>query len=648
MARLLDSPYAQSEDAFAAACAVVQRRRMMDSPMKRAMVDIAERYNADFTIPLPDVEGEPEFPALSAAIIADAIDSAATRANDTTPGLMSPPIDPTAQNHKDRAHTRRRAWSATWFESQLPLRLARAYRQSFGYGTFCLMAVPDFERKRARIITRDPLLAYAEPMGPDEVRAPKDIGFVYGRSSSFLRKQYPESAALIQKWMRNEDDLWDVLEWIDGDQVMVGILGKRQPESYQRRTNVDGSVNYGIGVDTPMEQALLLRAYPNRAGMVPGCCPASVTLDRAVSSLKRIIPIVDLMNKIAALDFLAAERGVFPDRYVVGDGQGTPKIVGGTWQDGRTGNVNLLEDVKTIGELQTAPGPMTQQLLSMLERNARVSAGNPSVFQGEMSGSVRSGQTINQLGAFAVDPRIKEAHLIMQYALQVANEGVAAIELGYWPARKYVVFSGWAGDNSHVSYVPEDIFTETKQNIVQYPMPGMDVTSATIALAQLNGAKMMSRKTARNKHPLIDDGAVEEQQMMSEALGDAIEMASMQQVQAGTLAFSDLVAVQMKVDEGMTLGQAMVAQHKEAQQRQATEAPPPDQSQGQVASPEAQPGLNDPNAGGQMPPGAPPGPENMVGDQRLAIRSLVGALRGSQGPTADSGPGGGAPVAAAR
>jgi len=31
----------------------------------------------------------------------------------------------------------------------------------------------------------------------------------------------------------------------------------------------------------------------------------------------------------------------------------------------------------------------------------------------------------------------------MQYALQVVNEGVAAIELGYWPRRKYTVFSGW-------------------------------------------------------------------------------------------------------------------------------------------------------------------------------------------------------------
>lgn len=644
MAILRDPKLDGYQNAYAQACAVVQRRRLQDSPLKRAMIDIASRYNSDFTIPLPDVEGEPEFPALSAAIIADAIDSGATRANDTIPALMSPPMDPTAENHRQRAHTRRRAWSATWFESQLPLRLARAYRQLLGYGTFTLMAVPDHALKRARIVTRDPLTSYPEPMGPDEIRAPGDIGFVYGRSGQWLMRQYPEAEPLLRRYTKTEDDLWDVLEWIDGDQIMVGILGKRQPESYQRRIDAQGAINYSIGIDAPMEQALLLRAAPNRAGIVPGACPSTVTLDRTISSLKRIVPISDLLNKIAALDYIAAEKGVFPDKYAVSDGAGTPMIVGGEWRDGRTGQINLVENVKTIGDMQTQPGPMTQQLMSTLERNARVSAGNPSVFQGEMSGSVRSGQTINQLGAFSVDPRVKEAHLIMQYALQVVNEGVAAIELGYWPRRKYTVFSGWAGDNSHVNYTPADIFAETKANVVAYPMPGMDVTSSTIALAQLNGAKMMSRTTARNKHPLIDDGAVEEQQIVIEMVEDAIQMATANQIGAGGMPLTDLYSLLEKLKAGKDLVKAGKEVHDEAQKRQATAAPPP--GPGEVAPPEAQPGINQPGAGGESPM-PPSGMPNDAGSNRIALRQLVQAMQRPQA-TSDQGTAGGPPVLAGR
>lgn len=626
-----------NQQAFYEAAAIIQHRRQTDSPIKRDMADIAQRYNSDFTIPLADVEGEPEFPALSASIIADGIDGSATRANDTLPVLFAPPIDRRATA---RAHTRRRVWAAHWADSQLQLKLGRAYRQFFGYGTMCLMVTPDFETECAKITTRDPLTAYPEPMGQDEIRMPRNIGFVYGRSPSWLKKQYPEAADLIARHTTREDDLWDVLEWIDESRIMVGILGKRAPENWSRRFNTDGSVNYGMVVEGPLDQALLLRAYPNRAGCVTAVCPSTVTLDRMVSSLKRIVPITDLMNKIAALDFLAAERGVFPDRYAIGDGVGAPRIVGGQWQDGRTGVVNLVENIKSIGDMQTQPGPATQQLLSTLERNARVSSGNPAVFQGEMSGSVRSGQTISQLGAFSVDPRIKEAHVAMEYALQCVNDGVAEIEKGYWPAKQYTVFSGWQGDNESISYTPADIWTESTMNNVEYPMPGMDATNATIALGQLNGAKLMSRHTARVKHPLIDDPDVEEQQLLVESVTDLVEGAAAQLVASQTFPFTDLVKILAMVKGGMDLTEAVAKVQEAAQQRQAAQAPEP--QPGMPSSPEAQPGVEAPGAGAEMQPPGAQGEQNLTTSPRLQLRAMSQALTRPP-PTAASGPIGGPP-----
>jgi hypothetical protein len=635
-AGLLTDASRANNQAWYEACAIIQHRRQSDSPVKRDMADIAQRYNADFTIPLSDVQGEPEFPMLSASIIADAIDGSATRANDTLPVINAPPIDNRATA---RAFTRGRAWQSHWDESQIQLRLGRAYRQFFGYATFGLFVVPDYETECAKIITRDPLVTYPEPMSSDEVRAPRNVGFVYGRSPSWLKAKYPAAADLIRRHTSREDDLWDVLEWIDEDRIMIGILGKRAPENWSRRFNADGSVNYGMAMEGPLDQALLLRAYPNRAGMVTGVCPSAVTLDRMVSGLKRIVPITDLMNKIAALDFLAAERGVFPDRYVVGDGQGAPRIVGGQWRDGRTGRINILESVKTVGDLQSQPGPQTQQLLSTLERNARVSSGNPAVFQGEMSGSVRSGQTISQLGAFSVDPRIKEAHIVMQYALKIINESVAEVEKGYWPNKKYTVFSGLQGDDQLVDYVPSEIWTETTRNIVEYSMPGMDATNATIALGQLNGAKLMSRRTARVKHPLIDAPDVEEQQLLVESVTDLIEGTAAQLVASNTFPFTDLVRIRKMVQNGMDLSDAVAKVQEEAQQRQASQAPPPGDGMG--ASPEAQPGIEAPGAGAEMQP--PGGEQNLTVSPRLQLRALSNALTRPP-PTAQSAPAGGPPV----
>lgn len=610
---------------------VIQARRMADSPVKRQMMDVAQRYNGDFTIPLPDMPDEPEFPALSAAIIADTVDSSAQRANDTIPTIIAPAVNAVFESHVERARTRRRAWGAKWAKSHLPLRLARGYRQFFGYGTYCLLVVPDHVQGCAKVETRDALCAYPEPLGPDEVRAPLDIGFVYGRSAAWIIKHYPEAQRHVIGHSTSGDDLWDMLEWIDGEHILVGILGKRAPSNYQRRYTVDGRYVWGHAMEGNIDQAMLLRSGPNRAGVVPGVCPSAVTLDQMVSALKRIIPITDLLNKITALDFIAAERSVFPDQFALADETGTPTIVGGQWKDGRTGEINLLKHVKQLGEMQSQPGPGTQQLMSYLERSARLSAGNPSVFQGEMSGSVRSGQTLSQLGAFAVDPQIKEAHLTMGYALQVVNESIAHVELGYWPNKTYTVFSGWAGDNSHVTYVPAEIWTESKESVVQYPMPGMDAFNSTVALANAVGAKMMSRKTARARHPQVDDPDLEERQITEEVLEDGIHMAALQMVGSGAMAFTDMVAVREKVHAGKTLGEAVAEVQKEAQERQASQpAPPPELA----AAPEAMPGINAPGSGGAAGEGVPPEAGMGGGEMNpLAfLEQMAGAMgTGSQG-----------------
>lgn len=622
------------ESAWQDAVEIIHHRRLSDSLIKRQMMEAAERYNGSVVFPLPDVEGEPTFPAIASSIIADSIDSFATRANDTVPTITAPALKPTAKSYRDRAELRRHAWAATWYESQLDIRLGRALRQYFGYGTFGFHVVPNHVTHRPIIESRDPLLSYPEPMGNDEIRLPRNIGYVYGRSPSWLKRNYPESAALIDANSSSDDDLWDVLDWTDENNCMIGILGKRGFDSFNQRYDQLG--RYSHFGDQPLDQALLLARYPNRAGgLVPAICPTAVTLDRLVSSITRIVPITDLMNKVAALNFISAEKGVFPHLVVLGDNGAEPTITGGQFKDGRTGEANLIQNAKAVQALNLGPSSQTQVLMSDLERAARHASGTPSMLQGELTGSLRSGQTVNQLAGIAIDPSIKEAHNVMGYTLAAMNDAVAEVQKGYWPRREYTVFSGWPGSNRHVTYKPADIFTETTKSVVAYPMPGLDAQGATIVLGQLNQMRAISRRTLRSLHPLISDGDNQETELMEEALDDAISMTAVGLVTSGQLAWTDLSVIRGKLRQGMPIEEAIAAAQKEAQERQATQAPEPAQPE-MAMPPEAMPGLNAPEAGGQMAP--PTTPEAPPAGQEAQFEQIAQALMAQ--------PGGGAPAGA--
>lgn len=622
-------------DRWFRAVSLITRIRDSDSKWRMDMADVAQRYNADWVIPLKDVAGEPTFPSIAAQLLSDAIDSSAQRANDQNVTIDVPVMrqDGAAT---ERANLRRRSWYAHYHDSQLSLRLARAFRHYFGYDTFCLKVGPDFTKGRARISTENPLHTYPEPMDTDEIRLPHYVGFVYGRTAAELRSaypaaQYPDVHEHIAKFatMDEEGDVWDIMYWVDDGMgvgppmILMGLIGLRIRDDRYTPVPV-------LGGTTQLDSTFLIDASPNRAGVVPVVCPKGPTLDRPISEMTRVIPIVDLLNKAFALDFIASEKAVFPDRYVVGAPGRAPKIVGGAWSDGRTGRTNILEDVSQIGELQSQPGPLTQALIANLERNARMSSGNPAMMGGELTGSVRSGQTVNALAGVSIDPKLKEAQHVMEYGLQEVNVAVAEVEKAYFGGKKMVMFSGWPGQKGKVEYTPEQIWDESTESTVTYPMPGMDAPTANIALGQATQARFISRQSAQQRHPLVNDAEAEESQITAEAWDDILQQSVIQQIAQGQMPLTDAIAVRAKIREGMDPMDALAEVQREAQERQAAQAPPEDPAL-------AMPGINDPQAGGQMqaPAGPPPPPA-------AQMEQMVQALMAEQG--GGGGGGGGAPM----
>jgi hypothetical protein len=604
----------------------INYRRTYAGRLIQDMIRVRDAYNGDLVVPMPDVKGEPDSRPAIPALVNLAVDSPAQRAASTAPQVFIPAVDPTTNVGRGSvryADVRRRALSATWHYSGLKeVLIPKAFRHYRAYGSWALFVRPDFTDNRARIETRDPLNTYPDLRVNDVTTQPENVGFMTFRSRAWLIHNYgastPGLIGALANSNRDDSDIFELVEWVDRDHYVIGVIGPRYYDSFST-----AYPQWPIG-------GFELRRWANRAGVVPASIPYRVTLDRIMGAVNLIVPIVNKMARLDLLEYFSAEKSVFPDLVIAGK-DSEPRLVSGAWKDGRTGEANIIEngDVKW---LTSAPGPFTQQRIDQLERAARQTSGNPAMFGGEAVGNIRSGQTVSQLGSYSVDPDTQEMQMLMERSLAVVNEAVMATEKGYWPQRKFTVFSGWPADRGTVIYTPATHF-ETPDNVVRYPLPGLDISGATVAVGQLVGAGLMSKHTGRIVHPLIESPAEEEERIDIERMEDALLAGFLTQLQqppdSGGPQLSDAALVLARMRQGDSIDKALIAAHEAAQQRQATQAPPPDP--GQLTAPEAQPGLSAPGAGAeqpQMPPGPPGGPPQIGPPQpsQVNLKALFRAI----------------------
>jgi hypothetical protein len=600
---------------------ILERRRQDDAALIRTMIDTRDRYNADVVIPLPDVKGEPISPPLGPQVIHDGIEHNSMRAASTMPTIACPALDPgksTGVRSVEYAGIRRKALAANYDYNFMSILLGRAFRQLSAYGTFAMVAVPDFRSERTRLELRPTLNTYPDPRAYDDYQPPLDCGFVYGRSAHWLKLNY---GAQVERYLDgcSDSDLFDVAEWIDGETIALGVIARRE----------------GLGIDPNRVVAgLELRRWPNRAnGLVPVAVGKRITLDRVAGQMEIITGSADWLDKLMALQVMAAERNVFPDMYAIADDNREVELAGNEWHDGRTGKLNVLGNTKAVGQLISGPSPAAQTVVGQLERAARSSGGAIAQFGGEAPGSLRTGRAIDTLGAFAVDPRVAEMQRVMEAALsRTINPSILEIEKGYWPDKKYVCFSGSVADPGFVEYVPKTHF-ESTENAVRYAFPGMEISSISIALLQLVGGDLIPKSQARAQHPMIENPDEAGKQILVERIDETLMISLQQDATRGVLPAIDLARIRELIVEGKDIHEAILTANQEAQARQAAEVPetPP----GMQAPPETMPGLGQAGIGaelGQMGQLAPEGVPQVQGPlpSQENLRHLVRTLRTGQ------------------
>ena len=587
------------------------------------MIDIKRHYEAEWVVPLPDTKNEPDMAQFTPSLITDTIDGLGMRAASTMFNIHTPAVS-MSQAAGKRATTRRKVLHSTYEENRMKIKMRRYYRHLCAYDTGAFFVDPCFKTNSVRINVRDPLTVYPEPTSADLVKPPSYVAFIQRHSGASLRNMYPkvreENGGPIAAQEDHEE--WDLLEWVDEEQITFGLLGPREIEGKHIAGGWRTDQDLGTG---PWMQLGTMR---NLAGVCLAITPQEISLHSVGTRLNALLGNVEWQTKLMAMEVEAQQRAIFPDMFVISNPNETPRLLNGEWSDGRTGRMNMLQGVANVGQISQTPDVRTQSMIDRLERNTRVSGGLNPQMGGESFGSLRTGRALDQMMASSVDPRIQELHEVTEAWMPHVNEAIFATYEGWFSDKTFEFFTGW-GNDEIVKFTPsEDV--DTRRNTVEYAVPGADVIQLTQILGSMLGAKAISTETFQSQHPWIKDALAEQQRVVEEDLFKAMVAGVQEQIATGQMPMSIIAKLYDKVKTGTELPQAIAEIDEEIRQQQA-EAAAAQQAAAQ-ADPLAQMGLAAGPAAA-APTAVGPGPEPaplQPGGPNVDMQALLsGALGGA-------------------
>jgi hypothetical protein len=585
----------ETEDIVGWAAARAKAQGLVVGDMRR----VKEAYAGRMVIPLPEMDRN-EDPAV-ANIIAQSIDQYAGRIASVLPNLYYPALRPGFQNSENKARDRMRANQGWWKYNRMGNKLRQRAYDLVGYSASAVSLSYAEKQNCAKWNIRDPLNTFPLITADPYELTPPNCIFKYKRSLGWLRQNYATEIANLDTGDNCDDTtLFDILEYQDDCCMVQVVLGR--------------AGNY-YATSTTDPYAELIR-LPNKTGICLVVTAGKVGLSTRKPQFLDAIGIYKAQARIVALEMIAVERGIFPDTYLVSRQNEVAKFVSGP-HDGRTGMVNVIQG----GEITQTLPPMSQNanmMSSNLERASRISSGTSPDTQGEPQTNVRTGKRGDAILSAVIDVPIQAAQEALAESLEQENIRAVAIAKAYGGSKTTTFYVGNTG--KQIVYKANDIF-ETDNNRVTYAMAGADANGLAVALGQRLSIGTISKHTAMEVDPFVEDVLLEQETIEVESLKTALLAAIDQQAQAGTIPVGDLAAIGVARMSGKSLFEAVDRQQKAAQARQATQAPPP--GPGQVSAPETQPGLAAPGQGAEQPEIAPPS---------ASISNLSDVIRRIQSP----------------
>lgn len=560
---------------------LLRERESQMEPARARMRALRDAYNGDVVVPLPELD-ESEQVAV-ANLVAQGLDQTAMRIASVMPDVIFPPTAEHTKGAQRKASVRRRAVLGWWQQNRMDLKLGRRARHLIGYASSTVSLRFNSKTGTPEWMVRDPLTSFPAPLfGPDDLE-PYDCIFSYGRTLDWLKDRYPEASAVLRDGKNKGSDVFELVEYLDGEETVLIAVGKSPQAS--------ASWSPQAGYDPPIAEIERVR---NRAGVCPVIIAGRVNLDRAQGQFDGMLGMYQTQAKLMALEVLAVQKGIFPDTWLVARPGETPQIV--NTANGLTGEIGVLKG----GELRDAtlnPGFMTNPTIDRLERGQRLTAGIPAEFGGESATNIRTGRRGDAVLSAVVDFPVQEAQKMLAASLAAENKRAIALAKSYAGNKAKSFYVSWKGAKGPVDYTP-NVHFDSDENVVMFSHPGSDINNLVIGAGQRIGMGTLSKRAFMQIDPLVDDAETEHDAVIAEALEQALLSSLATQASQGGIPPGDLARITelVKTDRA-ELADAIQQVQREAQERQAKEVP--------AGTPESMPGLAQPGAGAEATPTPP-------------------------------------------
>lgn len=583
-------------------------RRNSDDERWRIEAQLVKKlFVGDLWAPVSERFGDNEFTvAANNALIH--MEGMVKRIVSTQPNIKFPAIKQ-SQASEEKARKRRLAALGFWDQNRVDYKDRKRVRWLQGYGVGPVQIGIDTAKSMPKWTLRDPLMTYAAPANEDTGFVPDDCIFAYKRTYAWINLNFPLAAAeLTQRSDQNKkpkpDTMYEVLEYVDAYERVL-LLCHRDP-------------SYTYAGPTPVKNQITIQLtrVDNRLGRVPVVAPSSINIDRIKSPYVTNVGMYIMRNKLAALEYIYAERSVFPETILVSPGGGpVGEII--EMPNGEEGIIGQVHG-GTLQTTQMPPNFTGTQMIDRLEREERVSNSTPAEWSGESASNIRTNARGKAIASEAVDYTIQE----VQSTLAIAKEEEMKIAIQVdrvYLNRPKSFYVGWKGSkNETVDYTPSDIW-ENDECHVYYPSAGTDVNNLVISGGQRIAQQTLSKEAFMELDPLVGDPELERDRIVSEQLLQSILTEMLQP--GGALDVVAKARVASLVLEGkMELAEAIAQVQKERQEEQASVDQQGAPTGVDPNSPEAQPGLVEGGGAGIAGPSE--------GQQNLA--SVLGALRQPQ------------------
>lgn len=551
--------------------------------------EVRDLYGGDIAVPLSELYENER--AATANLLIQGVDGTAQRIASTAPHVTWHPLRPGFKQHEDRARQQRQV-SLGWHEANaMDLIRYRRARHITAYAESPVQMRWDRKRQIPCWGVRDPLDTFcAAPNRLDDM-CPSWTISCYTRSFDWVRKHYPEAWLMLapKDWTPGSPAVVEIVEYHDAEESVLVATGHRPMiEGYYSDPYGGQKVSLLERVENPAKRPTTV--VPGRIGLT----------EERRGQFDGMVPKYVKQARLDALELRAIEEGIFPQQWLVARQNEVPKII--QVANPREGKVGIVQG----GALETVnknPGYKTREARADLERSQRIEGSITASMTGEAISGARTARMAESVEGGSIDFGIREIQKILARSEQAELEIAADLAKAYAGNVTVSMYVSGKGSKGPVSYKADDLFSEGCAVTVEYAMAGTDLNQQVVRVGQKLQLELISKQTAREQDPEVQDAELEHDRIVSEGLEDAL-LVGIKQAAAtpeGPYTPSQIARIRYLVrTDKMDLDEAVAKVEQEAQEAQAQASPPV--PEGMAAAPETMPGLMAPSTPQAGPP----------------------------------------------